>query len=615
MSVQRSLLCLSLCLLSACKSYDVPGRAPAAGGCCEGAGTCIPAVLVPGGVARRLAQGECAEALLCAPSAWLSDPNPQAAHCRTGGDREGRCLPSCLPEVSAQAERLERETCAAQELCVPCFDPLSGADSLACRIGADAPEEKAAPFPRCCSGEGRCLPGELLSESVPADQVERLGADSCEGEALCVPERWLGEGEARSAICRTAGAREGRCLPSCLPEVREQAERLAREDCESHERCVPCFDPLSGEDTGACRAGKDKPKEKAMPFPQCCAGRGRCLPDALLAQSIAEDDRARLAHDACEEDALCVPEPWIAAASPPAATCRATGGLEGRCLPTCLPDVAAQAESLSRANCGDSELCVPCYDPLSGKDTEACRIGADRPREPARTFETCCGQHGLCVPEQSLLQSLSVEERARLDATSCAAESHALCVPELFLGARERGPTHCRAAGQLEGRCLPSCLPEVAEQSERLQQRDCDREERCVPCFDPLTGEDTKACRVGDDRPVEPARGYERCCGAPGAELGTCLPIELLSAEQLDSLPADSCRRAGTRCAPSELVEGAQPTRCNVPSFSTAASVGLCLPECFIPAPARLFTPRATCGAARRCVACQSLTSGQPGCE
>jgi hypothetical protein len=112
----------------------------------------------------------------------------------------------------------------------------------------------------------------------------------------------------------------------------------------------------------------------------------------------------------------------------------------------------------------------------------------------------------------------------------------------------------CRAPGNIEGRCLSLCLPEVAEQADRLDQRGCDRNERCVPCYDPLTGADTEACRVGTDEPAEEPRAYQHCCGGSGVELGMCMPLELLSAEQIDELPVESCLQPGTRCVPSQLL-------------------------------------------------------------
>jgi hypothetical protein len=231
---------------------------------------------------------------------------------------------------------------------------------------------------------------------------------------------------------------------------------------------------------------------------------------------------------------------------------------------------------------------------------------------PSRSdaLPSCCEGAGVCVPAALAPAGMS----QRLGADSC--DEGALCAPRAFLEDPGATPARCQAAGELEGRCLPSCLPAVAERGEQLTRRDCDRDQRCVPCFDPSTGEDTGACRTGDDQPSDPPRTFERCCGSMGAELGTCLPLELLNAEQADALPVDSCSGPETRCAPSELTRAPyQLSWCKVPLLGSLVSEGLCLPECFVPFPARLLTPRGTCGASSRCVPCASLDSSQPGCE
>jgi hypothetical protein len=231
---------------------------------------------------------------------------------------------------------------------------------------------------------------------------------------------------------------------------------------------------------------------------------------------------------------------------------------------------------------------------------------------PSRSdaLPSCCEGAGVCVPAALAPAGMS----QRLDADSC--DEGSLCAPRAFLEDPSATPARCEAAGALEGRCLPSCLPEVAERGERLAQRDCDRDQRCVPCFDPSTGEDTGACRTGDDQPRDPPRTFERCCGSAGAELGTCLPLELLGSEQAEALPVDSCHEPETRCAPSELTRAPyQLDTCKVRLLGSLVSEGLCLPECFVPLPARLFTLRGSCGASRRCVPCSSLGASQPGCE
>ncbi|MFT3927013.1 MAG: hypothetical protein QM778_30990 [Myxococcales bacterium] len=352
------------------------------------------------------------------------------------------------------------------------------------------------------------------------------------------------------------------------------------------------------------------PEGQGSSFAPCCGGQGTCVPDALTPADLS----ARLDRGECGEAMLCAPTLWVEDANAVPTACR-SAAREGRCLPGCLPELAAQSDRLQQESCANGQLCAPCFNPLTGEDTQACRIAGDRPLEPGRPFSSCCEDHGRCVPEQSLLARLSHEDRARLGDEGCESEEGTLCVPEPWLDASTSNAAVCRAKGNLEGRCLPSCLPEVAAQSSRLGQQGCKPDQLCVPCFDPISGADTQACRIAGDAPSEPAQRFERCCGSQGAELGTCLPVELLRADQVSQLPVDRCTRPGTRCVPSEFVEERSVARCSFPWLFGASVEGLCLPECFLPVTTRFFTPRGGCGTARRCAPCASLSSTALACE
>ena len=161
---------------------------------------------------------------------------------------------------------------------------------------------------------------------------------------------------------------------------------------------------------------------------------------------------------------------------------------------------------------------------------------------PVPNALACCGGAGICRVPTDVPSALE----SQLDRDACAEAQ--LCVPKGLAFALLNPPAACRAPGDREGRCLSLCLPALADQADMLDQRGCNSDERCMPCFDPITGADTEACQIGDDAPGEQARVYQRCCGAIGEERGTCVPSELLSAKQLDTLPVDSCREPGTRC-------------------------------------------------------------------
>jgi hypothetical protein len=478
---------------------------------------------------------------------------------------------------------------------------------LLCACKAFNPAPDNGTFADCCAGLGTCVPAGL----VPGPLGARLAGDACGPALLCAPKAFAENPNSAATACRAPGNLEGRCLPGCLPQIAAMSAQLARASCQTGELCAPCYDPRSGEDSGACHIGGDPgPVETPAVFAPCCAGQGRCVPrDALLQQSVAADDLARLAADSCARpDALCVPEAWLDTPRPPPDVCRALGNLEGRCLPSCLPDIAKQADKLEQRTCKSGERCAPCYDPRSGQDSQACRTGDDQPRDPARTFGACCAGRARCVPRDVLLLSATDSDLAVLGMGSCGAPN-TYCVPEAWLATPRPVPPTCRAPGDLEGRCLSTCLAQVAERADTLRQASCAAGELCVPCYDPRSGADSRACRSGSDQPNEPARKFAACCGSAAAALGTCVPVELLTSDQQSSLPVDSCIAYASRCAPAQLLAAgpaASVPSCSASSLLSPAQAGVCLGDCFIGASAVLLS-RASCGSAEHCIACTLL--------
>lgn len=591
-----------------CKAYDPPQAATGLyDACCGGQGTCVPEGLLDDALAEQLGRDSCERALVCAPTELALDPDAVPKTCHAQGELEGRCVPSCLPAVAAQAERLVRADCEREQLCLPCFDPLSGQDTGACHLGGDpGPRQAPRVFDTCCSGLGRCVPSASL---VPADRA-RVATDSCDEDAraVCVPSAWLSDPIERPKACRTSFDGEGRCLPSCLPELARQAEQLEQGACEQGALCVPCFDPRDGSDTQACRTDGDEPRDPPVLLTSCCEGLGTCLAQSLL----DEAQRERLPVDECAAaaDQVCVPSAWLDGAPP--ASCRAPGQLEGRCFPSCLPEVAEQRDQLTQSTCRTHELCLPCFDPLTGEDTEACRTDNDPgPQDAPEPFAVCCGELGRCLP-----RSLVPEDaRAGLERDSCAASYDALCTPSAWI--EGRAPASCHAPGQLEGRCLPRCLPQVAQLGELAQQADCPAEHACLPCFDPLTGQESGACATpGDEGPREPAIVFDRCCPDGEDTLGTCVPSSSLPDAQVAAVPKGLCAE-GFTCAPDALVR--------TPQIGLSACVsrllgigpaqpGACVPQCLLGTNAFALS-RASCAAAERCVPCSSLPLETAACD
>jgi hypothetical protein len=281
--------------------------------CCGGIGACVPSSAVPSNQRTLLDQNTCAaQGDLCAPRD-LADTSFKPPSCSSISGFEGRCLPACLPDIAAQADRLPQASCDDDYLCAPCYDPLTGASTGACDLNGDQPANPAATFPKCCGGLGSCVPNTL----VPSDQQSLLGQDTCTGLGnVCAPTNIAADPTFKPRSCDTFQPqnREGRCLPACLPPIEAQAAQLLRESCAAGELCAPCFDPVNGGSTGACEINGDAPA-RADPgaFRTCRAvalfivelGEGRCVPPYL----VPADQRGLLTPPlgACASGETCAP--------------------------------------------------------------------------------------------------------------------------------------------------------------------------------------------------------------------------------------------------------------------------------------------------------------------
>ena len=118
-----------------------------------------------------------------------------------------------------------------------------------------------------------------------------LGKDTCTGkDDLCAPDA-LADSTFTPKKCVSLASAEGRCLPDCLPSVAQQGSRLPKADCAAGELCAPCYDPVTGKETGACSVNGDKPTDKPVVFDPCCGTFGHCVPSSIL----STDQKAQLA--------------------------------------------------------------------------------------------------------------------------------------------------------------------------------------------------------------------------------------------------------------------------------------------------------------------------------
>lgn len=233
---------------------DPSGLTPCPTDVCSGGAHCIPNGLVPPDQADSLAA--CDADSKCVPDLLIeTGGNFIPATCTSLYGAEGRCLSECLPQVAEQAESLPQDTCAANERCTPCFDPLqdgapaTGACDLSCDPG---PVDDPVSAPKCCEGLGTCVP----TTSIPPDQAEQLPVDTCPtrgDELLCVPNTFIEDPDFKSPPCETGGVfnAPGACLPDCLITGFEGIF-IGQGTCDAGYSCAPCTNPITMAPTGAC---------------------------------------------------------------------------------------------------------------------------------------------------------------------------------------------------------------------------------------------------------------------------------------------------------------------------------------------------------------------------
>jgi hypothetical protein len=260
------------------------------------------------------------------------------------------------------------------------------------QLGVQCPDE-------VCTAEARCLEPALLG-AITEEQLALL-ADCPDGLTKCVPAKFIETvNKFDLKNCTSVNGFEGRCVSSCLPSVAEQAAFLPVDVCELGEKCAPCFDPFTGEPTGACGLSCDDPPATPVEqntFTGCCAskGVGHCLPNSLVSGASGDVELDTAECEALgQADTSCVPDEvyqqitsqgfFEGTACEPDIVIQFSGGsVEGACLPRCIPEVETQSLSIEvqakefpfhdlvlQTTCPNGYACLPCY--LNGELTGAC---------------------------------------------------------------------------------------------------------------------------------------------------------------------------------------------------------------------------------------------------
>jgi hypothetical protein len=200
---------------------------------------------------------------------------------------------------------------------------------------------------------------------------------------------------------------------------------------------------------------------------------------------------------------------------------------------------------------------------------------------------------------------LARELRARRSRRLLRPCTGGFCTPEPFIAtAGNFKATRCAAfAGFGEGRCLSSCLPIIAGQAS-LERGDCAANERCAPCFDPLSGVSTGACEVACDEPEDdPPYAFPECC----QNGGKCVARSQIDDGDEGNLNQTEDCPANFLCVPDEQLPGGTGQAC---SFIYS---GTCLSNCLNLGIGEVF-PQASCPSNHTCIPCDFAPSGSPGC-
>jgi len=341
---------------------------------------------------------------------------------------------------------------------------------------------RSVAYPKCAQAvcpaqDSVCVPGSAVQAlGIPFGTATTL--KECSDGSKCVPTAIVEQaGHVRLPRCTSVAGAEGRCVSTCMPTGAWQPGDLPQDTCGASERCAPCYDPSDGRATGACALGCDRgPEEAPRKLEACCAGRGSCMPPQSMGSANLKPPQ-----DSCESDAVCVPSSLTDARVIPK-TCESVDGAEGRCLSTCLGRLTALTD-LPTQGCAKSEVCTPCYDPITGNNTGACTIHGDAPTQPVQRFQRCCDGDreiaaGVCVPPKlSRTRTADIFRR-----NSCKGDR--VCVPTVELVDPNYQYPLCLSLTL--GVCMPSCLFDPLD-ALLFSSLLCDRGDVCVPCS-PLIG-------------------------------------------------------------------------------------------------------------------------------
>ncbi len=246
----------------------------------------------------------------------------------------------------------------------------SGAAATTCNA-SDFAKVDLAKLTACGPGNkgGHCYaPGK----SPMADQLS-----VCAGSKdVCVPDTIiLAQGKTLKS-CTSGVGTGGGCIPTgFLPALDTQGKGFLKQDvCAAGEICAPCIDPIHGnaatpfcapigvhdaECSASGGASGDGGAPAPAPLVACCTTGGVSNGVCLAESAIPEAQRSSTKADTCTTGNKCVPRAMVEGKP---VTCSSLLGA-GVCMDKCFDEMMSLAGGigiLNKANCGATELCIPC---------------------------------------------------------------------------------------------------------------------------------------------------------------------------------------------------------------------------------------------------------------
>lgn len=242
-------------------------------------------------------------------------------------------------------------------------------------------------------------------------------------------------------------------------------------------------------------------------------------------------------------------------------------------------------------------------------DVYECMPPAPEKGGTAQAGEACCGGVGVCT------KNPKGKGAAAYGVDKCQADKDLKCVPVIPASDADAGDEDGGASGviqscrvelpaslgdfDLEGRCVPTCFTTGDASAANLGQSTCAKNNKCVPCYSPVTGESTGACEQAGDSPTEAAPPGFKACG-DGA--GFCVAMDAASSGgMMVMLPQLECDD-GEVCAPK--VKVLDQKACFAHCDSTIGGPGACIPKYIIPEAMQTFLMQATCDDGDVCAPC-----------